>query len=103
MDQRELHPDRLSTTDDTGARVYVHAEEVSGYWNNRRRILNIILVFTYFFSPWIYINGKQSILLNISSREFTFFGTTFYSHDTPLLIFFFLLFTLVFGLITAIW
>lgn len=98
-----VHAERLATLDEHGNRKYVHPEEVKGKWRNRRTAVYYALVAIYFILPWIHYSGKQIILLDIAEREFTFFGTTFFSHDGPLVFFLFLSSILAFGFITAKW
>ncbi|CBW26262.1 putative ferredoxin [Halobacteriovorax marinus SJ] len=99
----ELHEERLATTDEDGHRVYLYPEDVKGKWRTRRTFVYYFLIFLYLFLPWINIGGKQSILLDISRREFTFFGMTLLGHDAPLLIFVFLGFVFLIGFVTSIW
>ncbi|EQC43053.1 cytochrome c oxidase accessory protein CcoG [Bacteriovorax sp. BSW11_IV] len=99
----ELHESRLATTGEHGERVYIHPEDVKGVWRNRRTVFYWFLIFLYMVLPWINIGGKQSILLDIPGREFTFFGNTFLAHNAPLLIFVFLGFVFTIGFITSIW
>jgi cytochrome c oxidase accessory protein FixG len=99
----DLHEERLSTTDADGHRVYLYPEDVKGKWRTRRNIFYYFLIALYLILPWINIGGKQSILLDLVKREFTFFGTTFFGHDAPILIFVFLGFVFTIGFITSIW
>lgn len=99
---RDLHEERLATTDENGHRVYLHPEDVKGFWVDKRKYFYQFLIFIFLVLPWIYVNGKPLILLNIPGREFLFFGTTFYGHDAPLMIFFFLGFILSLAAITAV-
>ncbi len=99
----ELHEERLGTTDEYGQRVYIHPEDVSGPWRNRRTIFNWFLIGVYLVIPWIHFKGKQIILLDIPHREFTFFGMTFYAHDAPLVLLLLLGFVFAMGFITSIW
>lgn len=99
----EKHETRLATTDEAGHRVYVYPEDVKGIWRNRRKIFFWFLILLYLVLPWTQFGGKQTILLDIVRREFTFFGHTFYGHDAPLLIFVFLGIPLFFGFVTSIW
>jgi len=99
----ELHEERLGTTDKRGHRVDIFPEDVKGPWRTRRNYVYWFLIIIYFTLPWIYFKGKQIIQLDIVHREFTFFGTTFYSHDAPLIFFFFIIFVFAFGFITAQW
>ncbi len=98
-----VHAERLATLDEAGHRIYVHPEEVKGKWRDRRTLVFYALVSIYFVLPWIHFSGKQIILLDLAEREFTFFGTTFFSHDGPLVFFIFLSFVLAFGFITVKW
>ena len=92
MSDYELPESRLATTDETGERVYVHPHDVKGKWTSIRKFVYWFLIFIYLVFPWIRIDGKQLILLNLPEREFYLFGTTFYGHDGPFLIFFILAF-----------
>lgn len=87
MEYKYLPEDRLATTDAKGHRVYVHPQEVSGKWTRLRKKIYWILIGIYLILPWIRIDGQQLILLDLPAREFYIFGTTFYGHDGPLLIF----------------
>lgn len=99
----ELHEERLATTDSAGHRVYLYPEDVKGKWRTRRTYFYYFLIALYLFLPWINIGGKQSILLDIAKQEFTFFGTTFFGHDAPILVFVFLGFVFTIGFVTSIW
>jgi cytochrome c oxidase accessory protein FixG len=103
MDYRNLHNDRLSTTDEHGHRIYVHPEKVKGKWRDLRTYFYSFLTAIYLFLPWIHMGGKQIVRLDILHREFHFFGYTFYGHDAPLLIFILLGFTLSFAIISSLW
>jgi cytochrome c oxidase accessory protein FixG len=60
----------------------------------------LILIFTAL--PYIPINGKPAILLNIPDREFTFFGFTFLPTDTLLLALFMVALIVGIFLVTAL-
>jgi len=99
----ELHEERLGTTDEQGHRVYIHPEDVKGFWRNQRTRFYWFLILLYVVLPWFHWGGKQIILLNIPGREFIFFGTSFYAHDAPLILLLLLGFLFTMGLITSIW
>jgi len=86
MNKHELHPDRLATTDEHGHRIYLYPEDVKGFWKKRRDLIYFILIFIYLVLPWIQIQGKPFIKLDIFHREFTLFGLTWYGVE-PILIF----------------
>ena len=99
----ELHDERLATTDADGHRVYLYPEDVKGKWRTRRTWVYNSLIFLYLVLPWINIGGKQSILIDIANREFTFFGMTLLGHNAPLLLFVLLAFVFLIGFVTSIW
>jgi cytochrome c oxidase accessory protein FixG len=81
----ELDPERLATTDDKGNRVYLYPEDVKGVWKTRREIVYGILIAVYLILPWIYINNKPALMVNIFTREFTFFGYSYIGFEPVLL------------------
>ena len=103
MSDYELPESRLATTDESGERVYVHTHDVKGKWTQIRKSVYWFLIFIYLVFPWIRIDGKQLILLNLPDREFYVFGTLFYGHDGPFLIFFILAFLFLIAFITSVW
>ena len=102
MSKRDLHESRLGTTNEDGSRAFIYPDEVEGKWKTRRISFYWFLIIIYLVLPWIYIDGKQSILLNIAKREFSFFSYTFYAHNAPLVLFLLLGFIFAIGFITSI-
>lgn len=100
---RELHSTRLGTTDEKGRRVMPQPEDVVGKWKDRRSLFYSGLISIYLILPWIYIDGKQWVLLNIPRREFTIFGSVFHAYDSVYLIFVLLGFMLLIAFITSVW
>ena len=100
---RDLHPDRLSTTDEKGRRVYLYPAEAKGKFRKARNYVQAILMLIFLVVPWIHINGRQILFLNLSQRKFEIFGLTLRAHDGPGLVFVFgtLAFALLF--VTAVW
>jgi cytochrome c oxidase accessory protein FixG len=84
--KRELHDNRLATTDEKGHRVYLYPEDVVGVWKNRREIFYWFLIIFYLIVPWIYINKKPFLMLDIFHREFTLMGQTWHGVE-PIFIF----------------
>lgn len=82
----ELDPERLATTDEKGARVYLYPEDIEGKWKNRRFIVYWFLIILYLSLPWINVKGKPALMLNIFTREFAFMGMTLNGVE-PILIF----------------
>lgn len=96
-------PERvLSTLNRDGTRRWLDPRLSKGRFLTRRRVVAYVLLVLYNVLPWIEINGKPAMLLDVARREFTFFGTTFLSTDTLLLMLFIAgVFVLVF-LLTAL-
>ena len=104
MDQRlDFQESRLATTDINGNRIYVHPEDISGKWKTRRTIFYWFLILLYLVLPWIHVNGKQWVLLDLERRKFTIFGHMFYGHDGPLLFFLVLGFVILMAFLTSLW
>ena len=106
----DLDQERLATTDEHGHRVYLHPEDVKGVWKNRRSITYWALIGIYLILPWVYINNKPALLIDIINREFTFMGSTFYGVDPILffliaisLLFFIAFMTSLFGRVWCGW
>lgn len=75
----------LSTLNADGTRRWMQPRDARGkYWRARLSVaIALIAVFTAL--PWIRISGKPAIFLDVMTRHFTFFGTTFRSTETLLL------------------
>jgi cytochrome c oxidase accessory protein FixG len=76
----------LYTIGKDGSRKWVYPSLARGWYYNRRLIVTSILLVVYLSMPWLVIDGKQAVLLDIANRKFTFFGTTFWATDTRFLV-----------------
>jgi len=82
-------PERvLSTLNKDGSRRWLTPHLSPGRFLLWRRVVAYALIVIYNVLPWIPINGKPAILLDLPAREFTFFGATFLPTDTLLLMLF---------------
>lgn len=99
----ELPADRLSTTDESGARIYLKPDVSRGRFFRIRSWLQPLLILIFLGLPWIRVAGEPLILLDVPHRRFTLFGTTFWAHDVPMLFFIFAIFSLTVAFITAVW
>ncbi len=82
----DLDPERLATTDENGKRVFLFPETVKGAWQKRRSIVYWFLIGLYLVLPWININGKPAIQVDIFERKFTLLGGTIHGVE-PILMF----------------
>ncbi len=103
MNPFELHPDRLSTTDETGKRIFLFPADVRGFFRSWRTRVQFVLILFFLGLPWVRVDGEQAVLLDITNRKFEFFGLSLRAHNAPLLLF--VLAVAGFGLFfaTAIW
>ncbi len=75
----------LSTLNADGTRRWMDPREVHGAWRRRRAIVAWALIALFTVLPWLRIGGKPPILLDVLTRHFTVFGTTFRPTETPLI------------------
>ena len=74
----------LSTLNADGTRRWMDPREVRGPWRRRRMWTAWTLIVLFTLLPWIRIDGKPPILLDVLSRKFTVFGATFRPTETAL-------------------
>jgi len=75
----------LSTLNDDGTRRWLRPRLSPGRWWSRRRGVAYLLIAIFTLLPHLRMNGKPTILLDLATRRFTFFGHTFLPTDTILL------------------
>lgn len=92
----------FSTLNPDGSRRWLRPRLSPGAFLTARRIVAYFLLIVFSGLPWVTINGKPAMLLDVVHRHFTFFGTTFLPTDTLLLaLLLIILFVTVF-LVTAL-
>lgn len=96
-------PFKLTSIDEDGGHLNIIPAEVSGYFQRHRARVHFILLIIFLALPWIYYQGKPLILLDIAKREFIFLGTTFQSHDAPLIFLILAIATLTLAFVTSLW
>ncbi len=75
----------LPTMNEDGSRRWIRPKPSHGRFYRRRRDVAYGLIIIFFLIPFVNLNGKPLILLDLPRREFTIFGTTFLPTDTLLL------------------
>ncbi len=75
----------LSTMNRDGSRRRLQPKLSAGAFYRKRVVLAWILIGLFTAIPYIRLGGRPLILLDIPSREFTLFGTTFLPTDSVLL------------------
>jgi len=82
-----FQPDQrvLSTLEQDGSRRWLRPKLAIGRFWKSRRITAYILIAVFTLLPYLKINHKPAILLDIFGRKFTIFGLVFLPTDTALL------------------
>lgn len=106
----ETFRDTVGTMDETGSRKWIHPKKPNGKYTNYRNIVSYFLLVLFFTLPFIKINDKPFLMINILDREFSIIGQPFYPQDFFILamgaivaIVFVILFTVVYGRIFCGW
>jgi len=92
----------LSTLNADGTRRWINPVLSKGRFLSRRRAVAYLLIGVFTLIPYLSMNAKPIVLLDIAAREFTFFGKTFYPTDTLLLALLFLTVFVTIFLLTAL-
>jgi cytochrome c oxidase accessory protein FixG len=92
IDAPSKHRDRIQSVDDEGKRVWVYPRQPTGRFYKWRSWFSYFLLAIMFAGPFIRIDGRPLLLLNIIDREFIIFGMAFWPQDS----FIFVLATLAF-------
>lgn len=76
----------LYTISRDGKRKWVYHHHMPGRFRRYRTVVVLILMAILIALPWVEMNGKQAVLLEIGKREFTFFGTTYWATDSYIMV-----------------
>lgn len=91
----------LSTLYGDGSRRWLRPRLSRGRFLTRRRLTAYFLLAIFTVVPYLSLNGKPLVLLDLPARRFTILGFTFLPSDTLLLALFLVMFILSIFLITA--
>ncbi len=75
----------LSTLDAHGKRIWIRPKPAKGRFWKARFVVAWVLIALFTVIPYLRMNGKPLVLLDITRRQFTLFGTTFLPTDTMFL------------------
>lgn len=97
-------PDALTTTGSDGKRVKVFpaSPPKKGFWEVRRKWVQWGMLLLYVAVPWITIRGHPILQLDIVHRRFSIFGTLFFAHEVPNLVFVAISFLMAIALFTTL-
>ncbi|HKJ00356.1 MAG TPA: cytochrome c oxidase accessory protein CcoG [bacterium] len=95
-------PERLTTLDERGNRLWVYPAAITGVFMHWRKLLGYFVIAVFFVMPWVRIGGMQSILLQIPERRFILFGHIFWPQDVFYLVYLLLGMALALFFFTAV-
>lgn len=93
---------RLGMLDEHGGRRFIIPAEVKGFFHSLKKNVHFVLICFFLILPWLSVNNKQLLLLNIPRRQFIFFGVELFAHDAPLIFFLILAFAMALALATVL-
>lgn len=102
--------DTLSTIDEEGKRVWIHAKKPKGKLYNYRQLFGYSLLAFLFIVPFIKVHGEPLLLFDLLDRKFIIFGSIFWPQDSYIFylmmlstMLFVILFTVVYGRLFCGW
>ena len=98
-----LSTEHITSLNPDGSRRDLLVAEVEGFWRTQRTRVQVVLLALFLITPWTSLSGRQTLLINIIDREFSFFGFFLRAHNTPLLFFLIGGGVLTLAGITSIW
>lgn len=76
--------------------------EVKGQLQKWRQKLHPLLICIFLFLPWVKINGHPFFFFDFKANHFVIFGSTFFSHEMPMLFYLVMMTILVIFIVTAL-
>ncbi len=70
-----------------GSRNFLHVADVKGRWHRLRTTIHSLLLLLFLALPWIHIDGKPIVLVDIPGRSAYLFGGTYTNQDFHLVFF----------------
>ncbi len=102
--------DELSNVDSKGSRLWIYPKKPKGKLYNFRTWFSWFLMALMFSGPYMRLNDRPLLLLNVLERKFIIFGMVFWPQDLNLFallmlsfILFIVLFTVLFGRVWCGW
>lgn len=110
IDTPAEYRDRIASIDDSGKRIWIFPRKPKGKFYDARTWFSYFLLAIMFAGPFITINGRPLLLLNIIERKFIIFGMAFWPQDSYIFVLATLtfivgiiLFTVIFGRLFCGW
>ena len=101
--EEEVFRDKIATVDSSGKRIWIYPKKPKGRFYEYRKYVSYVLLLLLFGLPFIRINGKPFVLLNVPEAEFILFGVYFAPQDFHLFVIAMLIFMIFIVLFTVIY
>src|SRR5690242_7020148 len=95
----KLHLPVVSSLRNDGSRDYPYPADVSGRFTWARRATFAALIAIWAALPWVHVNGRPAMFLDVAARRFFLFGASFNAQDFWLV--FFVTTALLFALVVV--
>ena len=92
----------LSTLNEDGSRRWIRPKLSTGAFFRQRRVVAYVLMVVFFLVPYLRMNGRPLVLLDVPHRQFTLFGYTFLPTDTLLFMLLLISIAIAIFLLTAL-
>jgi len=92
----------LSTLNEDGSRRWLRPKLSVGGFFRKRRVVAYLLMVVFFLIPYLRMNGRPLVLLDVPHRQFTMFGYTFLPTDTLLFMLLLISIAITIFLLTAL-
>ncbi|MEM9547657.1 MAG: cytochrome c oxidase accessory protein CcoG [Bacteroidota bacterium] len=99
----EVYRDKIATVDSSGKRIWIYPKKPKGRFYEYRKYVSYVLLLVLFGLPFVKVNGKPFVLLNIPETEFILFGVYFAPQDFHLFVIAMLIFMVFIVLFTVIY
>ena len=110
IDAPSAYRDRIASMGDDGKRKWIFPRKPSGRFYNARTWFSYLLLLIMFSGPFVTINGRPFLLLNIIEGKFIILGMAFWPQDSFIFVLAtlafvvgILLFTVIFGRLFCGW
>lgn len=94
---------QASSLNEDGSRNFVQPADVSGRFTTRRYVTFAVLIVVYLALPFIEVNGRPAVFLDVVHRRFYLFGAAFNAQDFWLAFFLLTGIALVLFVVTTMW
>lgn len=103
IEEEDIYRDQIATVDSSGKRIWIYPKKPKGRFYDYRKYVSYFLLIVLFGLPFIKMNGKPFVLLNVPETEFILFGVYFAPQDFHLFVIAMLIFMIFIALFTVIY